>query len=114
MPTAVHMSAMVPMFLSLVRPDRISSPMTSTAAVTISEDAVIEGARVATRTPSAALSGAQADSVVLGTPGPALAIDRELLHHDVLVLGDDRRRDRIVRLRDLADLQARIEHALLE
>jgi hypothetical protein len=36
MPTAVHMSAIAPMFLSLVRPDRISSPMTSTAAVTIS------------------------------------------------------------------------------
>src|SRR3974377_1375238 len=38
-PTAVHISAMVPMFLSLVRPDRISSPMTSTAAVTISGEA---------------------------------------------------------------------------
>src|SRR5215213_9761636 len=34
MPMAVRYSAMKPMFLSLVRPDRISSPMTSRAAVT--------------------------------------------------------------------------------
>ncbi len=35
MPTAVMMSARWPIFLSLVRPERISSPMTSMAAVTI-------------------------------------------------------------------------------
>src|SRR5688572_14929161 len=35
MPMAVRYSAMKPIFLSLVRPDRISSPMTSRAAVTI-------------------------------------------------------------------------------
>src|ERR1700733_14385690 len=35
MPTPVRYSAIKPIFLSLVRPDRISSPITSTAAVTI-------------------------------------------------------------------------------
>src|SRR6516165_9555165 len=37
-PSAVRYSAIYPMFLSLVRPDRISSPITSTAAVTICFD----------------------------------------------------------------------------
>jgi hypothetical protein len=34
MPSAARYSAMYPMFLSLVRPDRISSPITSRPAVT--------------------------------------------------------------------------------
>jgi hypothetical protein len=36
MPILVKYSAMKPMFLSLVRPDRISSPITKIPAVTIS------------------------------------------------------------------------------
>src|SRR5262245_19281183 len=42
MPMAVRWSAMWPMFLSLVRPDKISSPITISAALTIARLAPVD------------------------------------------------------------------------
>src|SRR5665647_220522 len=56
------------MFLSLVRPDRISSPMTRTAAVTISGDALwlaVMASFRSFRTPSVAPSVTQAPMAVV-------------------------------------------------